>query len=49
MFTGFWVLKRDDALSGHHRILGQTIQLEDLTRLLTILIERISIAAEPPT
>jgi hypothetical protein len=43
------LLKRDDALSGHHRILGQTIQLDDLARLLAILIERISIAGEPPT
>lgn len=42
------LFNHDETLSSHHRILGQTIQLDDLATLLETLIERISVAGEPP-
>jgi len=43
------LFNRDDMLSSHHRILVQTIQLDDLATLLATLIGRISVAGEPST
>jgi hypothetical protein len=38
------LLNRDEALSSHHRILGQTIQLDSLASLFAMLIDRITVA-----